>query len=180
MDLRLTVSVREVPNMKFKRSTKPSMSEVDTDLKPVEEPPAGVGVSVTLILGVLLTLAVIILAVQNTEQAEFEFLVWDTSTPLVVILLSAVLAGVVFDEIAGIWWRRRRRLQLAEKGELEARRAASRQAQPAPEPVASESDRPVAQRTEPAPNEANGRAEVFDAWYPTVDAPTKDLTVLDT
>lgn len=28
--------------------------------------------------------------------------------------------------------------------------------------------------------EADGRAEPFDAWYPTVNAPTKDLTVLDT
>jgi pimeloyl-ACP methyl ester carboxylesterase len=29
-------------------------------------------------------------------------------------------------------------------------------------------------------HEADGRAEVFDDWYPTVDAPVKDLVVLDT
>ena len=29
-------------------------------------------------------------------------------------------------------------------------------------------------------NEAGGRAVVFDEWYPMVDAPIKDLAVLDT
>jgi hypothetical protein len=29
-------------------------------------------------------------------------------------------------------------------------------------------------------HEADGRADVFDDWYPTVDAPLKDLTVFDT
>jgi pimeloyl-ACP methyl ester carboxylesterase len=29
-------------------------------------------------------------------------------------------------------------------------------------------------------HEAGGRAEVFDDWYPMVDAPIKDLVVLDT
>ncbi len=29
-------------------------------------------------------------------------------------------------------------------------------------------------------HEAGGRAELFEDWYPTVDAPIKDLTVLDT
>ncbi len=29
-------------------------------------------------------------------------------------------------------------------------------------------------------HEADGRADVFDSWYPTVDAPVKDLTVLGT
>ncbi len=29
-------------------------------------------------------------------------------------------------------------------------------------------------------NEADGRADVFDEWYPTVEAPIKDLAVLDT
>ena len=28
--------------------------------------------------------------------------------------------------------------------------------------------------------EADGRAELFADWYPTIDAPVKDLTVLDT
>lgn len=29
-------------------------------------------------------------------------------------------------------------------------------------------------------HEADGRAELFDDWYPMVEAPIKDLTVLDT
>ena len=29
-------------------------------------------------------------------------------------------------------------------------------------------------------HEADGRAELFDAWYPMIDAPTKDVVVLET
>ena len=102
--------------------------------------PLGAGWSATLVIGIVLTLLVIVLAVQNTEDAHLEFLGWDTNTPLVAILLAAALIGIVFDEIAGLLWRHRRRRQLAESRELAARRAAvAGEPEPAPE-VADSAD----------------------------------------
>jgi uncharacterized integral membrane protein len=67
------------------------------------------GVSATLILGILLPLLVIILASQNTNEVQFEFLWWDVHAPLVVLILGAALAGVVISQIAALLWRRRQR-----------------------------------------------------------------------
>lgn len=90
-----------------------------------EPEPRGAGWSMTLVIGVALTLIVIVLAVQNTDDAHLEFLGWETDAPLVVFLLASALVGVVFDEIAGLLWRHRRRRQLADSQELAARRAAA-------------------------------------------------------
>ena len=66
-------------------------------------------VSFTFVCGVVVALAVIILAAQNTAHARFHFLWWHASSPLVVIILGAALAGVVLDELVGAVWRVRRR-----------------------------------------------------------------------
>ncbi len=87
----------------------------------------GAGFSASLVVGVILTIAVIVLAVQNTEDVHLEFLAWDANAPLVAILLAAVLIGVVFDEIVGLLWRHRRRDQITMKEELAQHRAVLRE-----------------------------------------------------
>ena len=78
----------------------------------------GTGVSVALVIGVVVSVLVIIVAFQNTDDVGVDFLAWDVEAPLVVVILAAAVAGVLFDEILGLFWRRRRRHQLAERAEL--------------------------------------------------------------
>jgi uncharacterized integral membrane protein len=73
------------------------------------KPPARVGVSITLALGIVLLLLFAIFAVQNTEAVEVEFLSWTFQTSRIVMLLVTAAVFVVLDEIAGFVWRRRRR-----------------------------------------------------------------------
>jgi uncharacterized integral membrane protein len=87
---------------------------------PGEVEPAfqGTGVSVALVIGVVVTVLAIIVAVQNTDDVGIDFLAWDVDAPLVAVILAAAVAGVLFDEILGFFWRRRRRHHLAERAEL--------------------------------------------------------------
>jgi uncharacterized integral membrane protein len=78
----------------------------------------GTGVSATLIVGTIVAILAIILAVQNTETTTVEVFRADYSAPLVVVILAAAIAGVLLDEVAGLFWRRRRRRHLAERAEL--------------------------------------------------------------
>lgn len=78
----------------------------------------GTGVSVTLVIGVVVTILAIIVAIQNTGDVGVEFLAWDVEAPLVAVILASAVAGVLFDEILGFFWRRRRRRHLAERVEL--------------------------------------------------------------
>ena len=87
----------------------------ESEHEPAEPVPTGTGISAGLIIGVLLGLAVIILAAQNTSHVGFRFLWWHARSPLVVIILGTALAGVVVDEVVGLLWRRRRRRRLAER-----------------------------------------------------------------
>ncbi len=82
---------------------------------PVTEPG---GVPWGLALALILAVAIIVFAVQNTQVVELRFLVWQTTAPLVVIIAVAVVASIVFDEVLGWALRRRRRRRLAEKEEL--------------------------------------------------------------
>lgn len=79
----------------------------------------GTGVSVALVVGVLLAILAIIVAVQNTEDVNIDFLAWELDAPLVAVILAAAVAGVVLDEILGFFWRRRRRRHLAERAEIQ-------------------------------------------------------------
>ncbi len=94
----------------------------------------GAGFSASLVVGVILTIVVIVLAMQNTEDVHLEFLAWDANAPLVAILLAAVLVGVVFDEIVGLLWRHSRRHQITMKEELAQHRAALRKDSTTTEP----------------------------------------------
>jgi uncharacterized integral membrane protein len=72
-------------------------------------PAKGTGFSATLIIGVVVAVLVIILAAQNTGHVRFHFLWWHVRSPLIVIILATALAGIVVDEVGGLFWRRRRR-----------------------------------------------------------------------
>lgn len=98
--------------------------EANSDLPPAqaggEAAPVfrGTGVSVALVIGVVVTVLAIIVAIQNTDDVGIDFLAWDLEVPLVAVVLAAAVAGVLFDEILGFFWRRRRRHDLAERAEL--------------------------------------------------------------
>jgi uncharacterized integral membrane protein len=79
----------------------------------------GTGLLWSLIVGVFLTLVVIILAAQNSGTIRLSFLGWDFSTPLIVLILSALLIGVVVTELFGLVYRKRRRRTLKERDELQ-------------------------------------------------------------
>lgn len=79
---------------------------------------AGTGLFWGLIVGVILAVAVVILAAQNTDTATISFLGWDFSTPLVVLILGSLLIGIVLDELFGLVYRRRRRRTLRDKDQL--------------------------------------------------------------
>lgn len=74
-------------------------------------------------LVVLVAVGLIILAAQNTETVTLEFLGASLNTPLVALLVGAILVGALLGEVVGWVWRRRRRRMLAEREELAARRA---------------------------------------------------------
>jgi uncharacterized integral membrane protein len=79
----------------------------------------GTGLFWGLIVGIVLALAVVILAAQNTGRITVSFLGWDFSTPLIVLVLGALLVGVVVDELFGLVYRKRRRRTLSERDELQ-------------------------------------------------------------
>ncbi|MFZ0493839.1 MAG: lipopolysaccharide assembly protein LapA domain-containing protein [Acidimicrobiia bacterium] len=79
----------------------------------------GTGLFWGLVFGVLLAVVVIILAAQNTGNTIVKFLGWDFSTPLIAVILAALLVGVVLDELVGLIYRARRRRTLTDRKELE-------------------------------------------------------------
>ncbi len=82
----------------------------------------GTGLFWGLIVGVMLALVVVVLAAQNTGTITISFLGWDFSTPLIVLILGALLIGVVVDELFGLVYRKRRRRTLRERDELKRQR----------------------------------------------------------
>lgn len=79
-----------------------------------------------LVTFIVLSIIVIILAAQNTQEVELNALGWTATAPLVVIILVTVLVTVVLDELVGLILRARKKRRLAEKAELERlRRKAS-------------------------------------------------------
>lgn len=99
------------------------------DISPVEQKTAaapekerifvGTGLFWGLVFGVLLAIVMIILAAQNTDDTTIKFLGWDFSTPLIAVILAALLVGVVLDELVGLVYRIRRRRTLTDRKELE-------------------------------------------------------------
>lgn len=94
--------------------------EVDTT--PVASPErvfVGTGLFWGMIVGLLLASGVVALAAQNTASVTVSFLVWDFSTPLIVIILGSVLLGIVLGELFGLVHRIRRRRTLRDREELQ-------------------------------------------------------------
>ncbi len=75
------------------------------------------------VLVLLLAIGLIIVAFQNSQDVEFDFLWIDTSAPLVLIIAIAVAAAIVIDEIVTFVWRRRRRSRLRDREELKRLRS---------------------------------------------------------
>jgi uncharacterized integral membrane protein len=78
----------------------------------------GTGLFWGLIVGVVLAVAVVILAAQNTTAVTIAFLGWDLSTPLIVVILVSLLVGIVLDELFGVAYRKSRRRTLRDRDEL--------------------------------------------------------------
>ncbi len=93
-------------------------SELTDSVTEPERVFVGTGVFWGLIVGVILALAVLILAAQNTTDVTISFLGWDFSTPLIVLILGTLLIGIVLDELFGLVYRKRRRRTLRERAEL--------------------------------------------------------------
>lgn len=79
----------------------------------------GTGLFWGLITGVVLAIGVLILAAQNTASITVTFMAWDLSTPLIVLILGAILIGVVFAELFGLFYRSRRRRTQRDRDHLE-------------------------------------------------------------
>ncbi len=84
---------------------------------------AGTGISWAFIVGVLLTVAIIVLAVQNTDQVPVTLYFWNIEAPLIIVMVVTGLAAILIDELIGMIIRRRKRKVLAEREELKRLRA---------------------------------------------------------
>ncbi len=87
-------------------------------VKETERVYAGTGFRWGLAGGIVLTVAVIILAWQNVQTVDVNYLAWTVEAPLVAVILATAVVTVIIDELIGLIWRRRKRKILAEKEEL--------------------------------------------------------------
>lgn len=119
-------TVEEAPPLE---PLEPEPAEAELPAAPAEPEPhrifAGTGISWAFIFGTLVTVAIIVLAVQNTDRVPVKLYFWDLEAPLIIIMLVAALAAIVVDELIGLVIRRRRRRVLAEREELKRLRARS-------------------------------------------------------
>jgi uncharacterized integral membrane protein len=91
---------------------------------------AGTGISWAFIFGVILTVAIIVLAVQNTDTVPVRLYFWETAAPLIIVMLVTALAAILIDEMIGLVIRRKKRKVLAEREELKRLRARADGKQP--------------------------------------------------
>ena len=78
----------------------------------------GTGVYWSVVLGLILAIAILIGIIQNAQSVHLKYLVWDLSTPLIVVLLVTIFASVLLSAMVGVAWRHRRRRQLTDHEEL--------------------------------------------------------------
>lgn len=109
----------------------PSVAEDDIggayEPAPAPPPPAPAAAPISartelpfgLVFFLILSLAVVVFAVQNTQDVELRFLGWEGVFPLAVVIIAVVVISVILDEILGLVLRRRKRRRLAERRELE-------------------------------------------------------------
>ncbi len=83
----------------------------------------GTGLYWSLLLGLILAIAILIGIIQNSQSVQLNYLGWDLSTPLIVVLLVTIFASVLLTALVGVVWRHRRRGQLTEREELRGLRS---------------------------------------------------------
>ena len=66
----------------------------------------------------LIGLGFVVFAVQNAVDVPVEFLMFDFTVSLPLLLVVTALIAVIADEIVGLTRRRRRRQRMAEREEL--------------------------------------------------------------
>jgi uncharacterized integral membrane protein len=103
-----------------------------TPIEPSENPPRspevthkGSGVAwgaVVILIGLAL---LVVFAVQNTDPVPVEFLWLHGEYPLSLVILITVAVVVLFVELFGLFYRRRRRKRVAEREELKRLRGSS-------------------------------------------------------
>lgn len=76
--------------------------------------------------GLLISVLLVVFAVQNTQNVPIRFLAWEWALPLVIVIVGVTVLAVVITSIAGWGVRRRRRRRAAEKAELRRLRDSSR------------------------------------------------------
>jgi uncharacterized integral membrane protein len=84
----------------------------------------GTGFYVGLVAIILFALALLVVAVQNTQEVDVDFFGFEFTVPLFAVAIGAALLAVVLDELIGLVWRRQRRTRLEERAELDRLRAA--------------------------------------------------------
>ena len=84
----------------------------------------GTGFYLGLVAILVFALALLILAVQNTQEVDVDFLGFVITVPLFAVAIGAAIVAVVLEELIGLVWRRRRRTRLEERAELDLLRAA--------------------------------------------------------
>lgn len=83
----------------------------------------GTGFYLGVVAIVAFALALLVLAVLNTQEVDVDF-GFVFTVPLFAVAIGAVIIGVVLDELIGLVWRRQRRIHLEERAELDRFRAA--------------------------------------------------------
>lgn len=83
----------------------------------------GTGFYVGVVAILLFALALLVLAVQNTQEVDIDFFGLEFTVPLFAVAIGAAILAVILDELIGLVWRRRRRTRLAERAELGRLRA---------------------------------------------------------
>ena len=78
----------------------------------------GTGLYWSLFLGLIVAVAILIGIIQNAQSVQLKYLVWNLTTPLIVVLLVTIFASVLLSAFVGLAWRHRRRQQLTDREEL--------------------------------------------------------------
>jgi uncharacterized integral membrane protein len=85
----------------------------------------GSGVAWGAVILLLALALLVVFVIQNTDPVPVEFLWLDGQYPLSLVILVTVAVVVLFVELFGLLYRRRRRKRLAERQELKTFRESS-------------------------------------------------------
>jgi uncharacterized integral membrane protein len=105
----------------------PDRATQDPTIQPVYR---GSGLVWSLVGGLVAAAVILIFIAQNTHRVALEFLWFDLTTPLAVLVLAVALLAVVSDEVTGVMYRSQRRQLLTEREELKRLRKRQRRTVP--------------------------------------------------